>query len=1206
MPSERTYGKKLPKRPEELIGDSQSVQHLDLSEVENNPVESQEPRELRKSPLMISTVRSNSTFLRTNSPTFERRHKGLLIVKGFIFKQAARILIDPGAEINFISSSFCEHHEIKTQESKEFAEMANGIDQPLQELPYPVSVQVNEYTEALCFAVSPLQRYDAIIGKEWCSSHSAIIDCYSNTIKIKHKDKTYAFQAEENVHTPFISANSIMTDFERNVAIFAVLVRPYEDSSSSKKEDIPSEIRTILKEFSDVFPDKLPQGLPPERKHDFKIELMEDATPQKKGLYKLSEKELQELRKQLDELLELEFIRPSKSPWGAPILFVSKKDNNLRMCVDYRALNRLTVKNSYPLPRIDDIFDQLKGAQYFSKIDLRSGYHQIRLEKNSIPLTAFRTRYGHFEFLVLPFGLTNAPATFMNLMNEIFKDHLDLFVIVYLDDILIYSKTWKDHLRHIRIVLDILRKERLFGKISKCVFGVTEVEYLGHNISGNGLSVDPQKVKAVKEWPVPKNKQQVQSFLGFVNYYRKFIKDCSLIAKPLTELTKKTEYRWNDAQMESFERLKESLCSAPVLRTFDVNLPIFVTTDASQYAIGAVLEQEESNKRRPVAFASRTLNDAEQNYAAHERELLAIVDTLKWWRVYLYGNFFTVHTDHYPLRYLETQDTLSQRQVRWLERMVNFDFKIIPISGRSNIVADALSRNPQDIESPEPRNKTLLQEVITKTSKQLQNMEISSYPKFDRTTIEELAREYELDDKFKSEYNDPKEPFTRQGKFLLRNGKICVPDGNFKAKLLHDYHCTPNTGHLGITKTINRINPKFYWKDLRSEVLRYVRSCECQRAKSSNQKPAGLLKPLHPPETKWTHITMDFITPLPKSRNGNVGVLNVVDRLSKMLRVIPIGPNMDAPSTALLFKNNIYRHHGLPTNIICDRDPIFMSKFWKTLFKLLGTKISPSSAYHPQTDGQSEILNRKLEEMIRSFVSFDKKDWDTFLVDFEVAYNSSVNATTTLTPFYVNYGIHPRTVPLDLLTSENPASTRFLKNMQDAVQEARNQIVKANSKAAEYANKRRNPSTFKVGDKVWLSTKNLSLEDGSGSRKLNPKYCGPFEISEDINGVTYRLKLSQPMTQRGIHNAFHASLFKPFYEDEFKRKTPPPEPMIFKDGHEEYEVEKILSHRKLRGKTQYLVKWKGYADHENSWLSESDLENANELLQLYKRSSLSI
>ena len=1190
MPPKRASRQKLPKRPEELSDGAQLVPNP------SEPLETKEPFLPGKPKSILSTMHSNTCYIGTCSPTFEKKHLGLLIVKGFISHQPAKILIDPGGEINFISDSFCQHHGIRVNDCQELGEMANGVEQTLLETRFPLVLHLKDYSERVHFAVSPLKRYDAIIGKEWCSSHRAEIKTYENRVDFVHKGSKHVIIADENIGSPFVSANTITTDFERSYEMFAVLVRPPEKIDGAKSS-YPADIERILQEFDDVFPEKLPKGLPPKRIQEFKIDLEEGAKPQKKGLYRLSEKESKELREQLDELLESEFIRPSKSPWGSPVLFVSKKDGKMRMCIDYRALNRLTIKNSYPLPQIDDIFDQLNGAKFFSKIDLRSGYHQIRLDHDSIPLTAFRTRYGHFEFLVLPFGLTNAPATFMNLMNEIFREHLDVFVIVYLDDILIYSKTWKDHLDHIRVVLEILRKEKLYGKISKCVFGVTEVEYLGHIISQDGVSVDPQKVQAITEWPVPRSKQHVQSFLGLVNYYRRFIRDCSKIAKPLTELTKNTPFEWNEPQKNSFELLKKAICSVPVLRNFDAALPIYVTTDASQYAIGAVLEQEEQNKRKPVAFASRTLNESEQNYAAHERELLAIVDAVKWWRAYLHGNSFTIHTDHYPLRYLETQDNLSQRQVRWLERLVSFEFKIIPISGKSNVVADALSRQSHNVPSPTNRNKSLLQEVINQTTVDSNNLSVAFC---DRSDLEELSKDYTKDKNLKAQYYNPMQPFEKKGDLLFRSGKICIPEGNFRVKLLHDYHCTPNTGHLGITKTINRLSPKFYWKNLRSDVIKYVRSCQCQRSKASNQKPAGLLQPLEPPKTKWTHVTMDFITPLPLSSKGNNGVLTVVDRLSKMIRIAPTKPNTDALSTAVLYKDHVYRHHGLPVNIICDRDPIFMSNFWKHLFKLLGTKITPSSAYHPQTDGQSEIMNRKIEEMIRSFVSFDKSDWDRFLVDFEVAYNSSVNATTSFTPFFLNYGIHPKTVPLDIITSENPAAEKFLQNMQEAVKEAQEQIKKSNESTAEYVNQRRRPSTFKVGDKVWLSTKNLALEDGAGSRKLNPKYFGPFEITEDINGVTYRLKLSQPMIDRGIHNAFHASLLKPYFEDQFSRETSPPPALQFHDGHEEYEVESITRHKKHRGKTKYLVKWKGYADHENTWQTEEDLLNAQDLLKEYK------
>ena len=342
-----------------------------------------------KDKAVVSTTYCNAAFIETCSPTFERRPKGLLIVKGFIERGPAKILIDPGGEINFISDSFCDFHQLQIMECKESAEMANGTEQVLEETSKPVTVQMKNYTEPLYFAVSPMKRYDAIIGKEWCGAHRALIDCWRNEVRFIHKGKKYVVEADENIHSPFVSVNSLMRNFEEKHALFAVVVRPIEEEASVPK--YYPEIQNLLDQFTDVFPDEIPKGFPPKRKHDFKIELQEDAKPQKKGIYKLSEPEMKELRRQLDELLEKEFIRPSKSPWGAPIIFMTKKDNTLRMCVDYRALNKLTVKNSYPLPRIDEMFDQLKGAKYFTKIDLRSGYHQIRLSEESIPMTAFRT-----------------------------------------------------------------------------------------------------------------------------------------------------------------------------------------------------------------------------------------------------------------------------------------------------------------------------------------------------------------------------------------------------------------------------------------------------------------------------------------------------------------------------------------------------------------------------------------------------------------------------------------------------------------------------------------------------------------------------------------------------------------------------------------------------------------------------------------------
>lgn len=1110
----------------------------------------------------------------------------------------ARVLIDSGAEINHISLGFCQRHKIATRNETATAVMANGSTIKLRTTKLPLTISIGGCTEKMRL-VANAQTYDLILGKKWCYEHRAILDCYTNEVHFTHKGKVFKIHATDPKDPGLVSVNAISRDVLKGHPLFAIVVR---DQLHRKPAERPKNdpLENLLSMYQDVFPDKLPKGLPPLRAQDFKIELKPDAEPQKKGLYRMSQFELKEVKAKVEELLEWGYIRPSSSPWGAPVLFVTKKDGSLRFCVDYRALNKLTVKNSYPLPRIDDILDQLATARVFSKIDLRSGYHQIRLSPDSIPLTAFNTRYGHFEFLVLPFGLCNAPATFMDLMNTIFTPYLDKFVIIYLDDILIYSDSDHEHSNHVKQVLDVLRKHKLYAKRSKCSFGDRETEYLGFILKGDGVAINPHKTAAIKSWTIPESKKDVQSFLGLVNYYRRFIRNCAQIAKPLTELTKNVPFEWTEKQQSAFSRLKNAVITAPVLQTFDPRYPVYVTTDASKDAIGAVLEQEFPDSRHPVAFTSRTLNDAESRYPAHELELLGVVDTLRVWRCYLHGRKFTVHTDHNSLKYLNTQQTLSSKQVRWIQKLLEFDFVIRPIKGKSNKVADALSRTSQPKELRDGEYpKRLLRGLLDRSF----NVNAVSILQPGANIVRTLQKEYTSDSEFYEQFNNPQLPYLLKNGMLFINGKLCVPKGTFRKQLLHDYHTVPCSGHLGETKTRNRIEHLYYWKTLRADVKQYVKGCRtCQMTKARNHRPFGFLHPISPPEGKWKTITMDFITPLPMTKNGNTGILNVVCKLSKMIRLICLPKSVDAQIIAQLFKQHIYRHHGLPDKIISDRDPIFMSRFWKALFASLKTKISPSTAYHPQTDGQTEISNRKVEEMIRTYANFRKTNWDEHIVDVEVAYNSAVNSVTLCTPFYLNYGMNPRTIPLETLANDNPSVEKFLKITKDTTQVVQQRIMAHNYSMARQANKSRKDHQFKSGDQVLLSTKNLALEDGAGTRKLNPRFCGPFNIQEMITKVTAKLNLSEPMRAKGIHDTFHVSLLKPYVADTFNRHPEKDPPVRYADGHEEYEVEEILNHRKKRGKQQYLIKWKNYPDHENTWEDEENLENAKDTLHKYKAS----
>ncbi|GJR13938.1 putative reverse transcriptase domain-containing protein [Tanacetum coccineum] len=406
-----------------------------------------------------------------------------------------------------------------------------------------------------------MPSFDAIICMDWLSNYQAVIVCAEKIVRIPWRNKTLIIHGDGSTQGSvtrlnIISCTKAQKYMEKGFPIFLahITAKEVEDKSKEKRlEDVQ-----IVQYFPEVFPEDLP-GLPPTRQVEFQIDLVPGAAPVARAPYRLAPSEMKELSEQLKELSDKGFIRPSSSPWGAPVLFVKKKDGSFRMCIDYRELNKLTVKNRYPLPRIDDLFDQLQGSSVYSKIDLRSGYHQLRVREEDIPKTAFRTRYGHYEFQVMPFGLTNAPAVFMDLMNRVCKPYLDKFVIVFIDDILIYSKNKKEHEEHLKLILELLKKEELYAKFSKCEFWIPKVQFLGHVIDSEGIYVDPAKIESIKYWTSPKSPTEIHQFLGLAGYYRRFIEGFSKIAKPMTKLTqKKVKFEWGDKQEAALQLLKQS------------------------------------------------------------------------------------------------------------------------------------------------------------------------------------------------------------------------------------------------------------------------------------------------------------------------------------------------------------------------------------------------------------------------------------------------------------------------------------------------------------------------------------------------------------------------------------------------------------------------------------------------------------------------
>jgi hypothetical protein len=1105
-------------------------------------------------------------------------------------------MIDSGSTADFISLVFANQHQL-----------------PLLPLKPPLTVHLADGTkhscnrQVLCHITSghlreslylpsiPLDGYDIIFGQPWLRRHNPSIDWSIGSVKVLDRELPIVLTPALSRELPFnppslslspiatVSALGIKKAIRSATSSYLILVRPQTSALYGAAVEQPvaclgtvaaivdPRTSSLLKDFEDVFPTDLPTGLPPSRAVDHHIELVSGAEPPSRATYRMSPVELDELKAQLGDLIAKGFIRPSKSPFGAPILFVNKSDGTRRMCVDYRALNKLTIKNKYPLPRIDELFDRLHGAKYFSKIDLRSGYHQVRIAPEDIPKTAFRSRYGHYEFLVLPFGLTNAPATFMHLMQSVFQPHLDNFVIVFLDDILVYSKTVADHERHLRTVLHLLRQHKLYAKQSKCEFWKEEITFLGHVITSNGIKMAPGKVAAIKLWPVPQNVPELQSFLGLAGYYRRFVSHFSTIVGPLSELLRKTTpFEWTDKRQNAFDALKTAISTAPVLRPPDQSLPFTVVTDASGFAVGAALTQDCGNGLQPCAYLSRSMSPPERNYPVHEQELLAVMHALREWRHYLHGTKFTVITDHHSLQFLQTQAHLSQRQIRWSEYLQQFDFDIVYRSGKENVVADALSRRPD-------HKLAVIQ---------------ASLPIVDTMLLDDIKRAYQEDRTTKHILEHGHQEYRVQDGVIYKHNTIYVPNNNtLRTRILSEEHDPPLAGHQGEFRTLERLRRNFYWPNMRRIVRHYCRTCvSCQQNKPTNQLPAGLLQPLEIPDERWETVTLDLITNLPPTPRGNNTVVVFVDKLSKMVHACATSAkdkSSDAANIARLFFDHVVRLHGVPKRIVSDRDTRFTSTFWQELWRLLGTKLAMSTAFHPQTDGQTERMNRVIEDYIRHYISYQHDDWDLHLTPAEIAINNSVTQSTGLSPFFLNYGKHPH-VPLTsvLPATSNNTVASSLTRIHDNLEIAKQSILQAQDQQKDYVNKRRRDVVFKEGEEVYLATKNLPLKHGVA--KFTGKYAGPYKIVKVISPLAYKLEL--PPDYSKVHPVFHISLLKRHleageFDDRPNLSHPDPPLEIIPEG--EYVVEKIIAQRPSinhpDSELEYLTKWRDYPDEENSW-----------------------
>ena len=1043
-------------------------------------------------------------------------------------------LIDSGADESFICTATARQLNISVLplEQPLLTSAINGRSlMRITHVTEPIGVRISgNHSEHLSFHVMDDLHVPIVLGLPWLAVHNPHVNWADNTI----------MSWSQFCHSHCLTSAAISLSLEPDRS------EEFPDLSSVPPEYL--DLKTVFSKSRAV-------SLPPHRPYDCPIDLLEGAMPPKGHLYSLSPAETEAMNKYISESLAAGIIRPSSSPAGAGFFFVDKKDGSLRPCIDYRGLNDVTVKNRYPLPLMSTAFELLQGAHVFTKLDLRNAYHLVRIREGDEWKTAFNTHTGHYEYLVLPFGLTNAPAVFQALVNDVLRDMVNRFVFVYLDDILIFSPSLKEHRHHVRQVLQRLLENRLYVKAEKCEFHQSTVSFLGFIVSPGQLLVDPSKVKAVIEWPRPTTRRELQGFLGFSNFYRKFVRNYSTVAAPLTALTSsKMPFSWNPQAEAAFSKLKHCFTTAPVLTVPDPSLQFVVEVDASETGVGAVLSQRspKDNKLHPCAYFSHRLSPTEQNYTIGDRELLAVVLALEEWRHFLEGGAlpFLVWTDHKNLEYIKSAKRLNSRQARWSLFFSRFNFTLSYRPGSKNVKPDALSR----IYSPE--KETLPPEPI------LPPELIVGAALFDVESQVLRAQS--------------REPGPGNGP----SNCLFVPT-SVRPEVLTWGHGSRLVCHPGVDRTLAFIKRRFWWPSMKEDVAKFVAACDtCARSKHSNRPPAGLLRPLPVPHRPWSHIALDFVTGLPVSE-GNTCILTVVDRFSKAVHFIPLTKLPTAKETAELLITHVFKIHGLPQDIVSDRGPQFSAQFWKAFCKLIGATVSLSSGFHPQTNGQTERANQDLEVALRCMTSSNTTSWSRMLPWVEYAHNTLPTTATGLSPFQCCLGYQPPLFPAQEEEVAVPSAQAFIRQCRRTWRRARARLLQSVVYFKKQADRRRSAAPrYNVGQRVWLSSRNLPLK--VLSRKLAPRFVGPFPITKIINPSAVRLKLPRPMQR--IHPAFHVSQVKPVVLSPLSPPSEPPPPPRVIDGGEVFTVRKLLKARRRGRGLQYLADWEGFGPEERCWI----------------------
>ena len=873
--------------------------------------------------------------------------------------------------------------------------------------------------------------------------------------------------------------------------------------------------------------------------------------------YRKSNKDQEILREETQKLLEKDIIEHSTSPWSSPVVLVKKKDGTTRFCVDYRRLNQITTKDAFPLPRIDDIYDQLTKATHFSKFDFKAGYFQVPLDKSDQPKTAFSTRDGHFQFKVLPQGLTNGPPTFQRIVNQILGPNRWKHMLAYIDDIIIYSRTFPEHLQHIEEVCTLLNDANFKLNIAKCKIAQTEILFLGHVIKEGTIQPDPENIRGLADVREPTSAEEAFRFVKAAEYYRKFISKFSIIAAPLHQYSpstlqqqknnKKQKFELSEEARTAFHQLKHILTTDLILNLPDDTMPYKLQTDASVAGIGAVLLQVTPNGDRPLAYMSKKLTKSQINWPTIEQECYAIIQAVEKWDKYLRGHEFILETDHEPLVNLTNKEQLNKRCERWRLRLAEYRFKVKHIQGKKNNMADYLSRSPVELaqeddddkiifdtkstqtetqtsSSDRTRNPMKITTAITRAQAQLQKQnelipqgkEVTDPPKGDPNGItpfnmEDLQKAQEQDDivkKLKTNIKNEKQ-YTLKDGLLLRKQKLplsavpFVPQGKMRADILKIYHDTPGNGaHFGRDKTIRRVQERYYWPKMMADIENHVKSClPCAQNNHRRQKPPGKLQPISPPDGIWKLLSMDFHGPItPTSRRGNRYIISLTDVLSKFV-IAKAVRDCSATTTVDFLTNDVILKYGTPTCILTDNGTHFTAQVTNNLFQKLGVTHLYTTAYHPQTNGQIERFNATMDGKIATLCNERRNDWDEVLPFVIFNYNTSIHATTKYTPFEMIHG-RQAILPFDqqetliAITNDAEHGQKLKDYIEKLTKDARTNITKSQQQYKNRYDLNRQELQLKINDLVLVKTRNFR-------NKFDIRYEGPFEIIEQLGRKTF-------------------------------------------------------------------------------------------------------